>query len=129
MSSNRSKGTRPEVALRKALWASGLRGYRANLRSVAGTPDVVFTKHRLAVFVHGCFWHACPNCGRFRYPKQNAAYWRQKIEANRVRDAETQRVLIDAGYRTVVVWECEVKKDLAGCVERVRSALAEARES
>ncbi|MFQ3667864.1 MAG: very short patch repair endonuclease [Fimbriimonadaceae bacterium] len=124
MASNRSKGTRPEIALRKAIWAAGLRGYRANLRSLPGTPDVVFTRRRVAVFVNGCFWHACPHCGRFRYPKQNADYWRQKIEANQARDVETREVLEGVGYRVLVLWECEVKKDVAACVDRVRSALA-----
>src|SRR5687767_15564066 len=69
MQGNRSEGTKPELAFRKALWQAGLRGYRKNSKKLPGSPDVVFGKSKLAVFVHRCFWHGCPHCQRNRSPK------------------------------------------------------------
>lgn len=122
MRGNRGKDTRPELALRRALWAAGLRGYRKNVRKLPGTPDVVYGPARLAVFVHGCYWHQCPRCTRNRMPKTNAAYWQAKFATNAERDARQQATLEAAGWRVLVVWECELR-DLAAAVERVRSAL------
>jgi DNA mismatch endonuclease (patch repair protein) len=129
MQGNTSVETGPEIALRRALWAAGLRGYRKNVRKLAGRPDVVFGKAKLAVFVHGCFWHGCPVCTRNRTPKQNAAYWKAKVETNQARDVRNQIDLEAAGYRVLVVWECELKRDrLAASVERIRLALLASEE-
>jgi DNA mismatch endonuclease (patch repair protein) len=125
MSSNRGTGTKPEVAFRKALWAVGMRGYRVNVRKLPGSPDVVFGKRKLAVFVNGCFWHACPQCGRFSFPKKNAEYWRLKIEANQERDSRVAEQLTALGYRVLTVWECEIKKDINACVRLTRLALSQ----
>ena len=122
MRSNRAKDTKPEIALRKALWAAGLRGYRKNVRGLPGTPDVVYGRARLAVFVHGCYWHQCPRCARNRTPKTNRLYWEAKFAANAERDARQLLELEDLGWRTLVFWECEMK-DKASAVERVRAAL------
>lgn len=125
MSSNRSKDTKLELAFRKALWASGLRGYRKNVRRLPGCPDVVFGRHRLAVFINGCYWHGCESCGRFRWPKRNAGFWQSKIERNRMRDAEAIKNLESLGYTAITVWECEIKRSLQGCLERVRMAVSQ----
>jgi DNA mismatch endonuclease (patch repair protein) len=122
MRANRAKDTGPEVALRKALWAAGLRGYRKNVRGLPGVPDVVYGPARLAVFVHGCFWHRCPLCARNVSPKTNAAYWQAKRGQNAERDARNQVALTAMGYRVMVVWECELARDPVGVVARVRAA-------
>ena len=122
MRANRAKDTGPELRLRRALWAAGLRGYRKNVRGLPGTPDVVYGRARLAVFVHGCYWHQCPRCARNRTPKTNALYWRAKFAANAERDARHLGDLDGMGWRTLVIWECELK-DLPSAVARVREAL------
>lgn len=122
MRANRSKDTKPELTLRRALWAAGLRGYRKNVRKLPGTPDVVFGRARLAVLVHGCYWHSCPTCARNRVPKTNAAYWEAKFAGNRERDARNLVALEVLGYRIHVVWECELKK---GGVEAVVALIGE----
>ena len=122
MRANRAKDTKPEITLRKALWAAGLRGYRKNVRGLPGTPDVVYGRARLAVFVHGCYWHQCPRCARNRKPKTNALYWEAKFALNAERDARQLRELDALGWRTLVLWECEMK-DLTGAVARVAEAL------
>lgn len=124
MQANRGRDTKPELALRRALWAAGLRGYRKNVRKLPGTPDVVFGPARLAIFVHGCYWHSCPICTRNRTPKTNAAYWQAKFDQNRERDARDQARLSEAGWRVLVLWECELKpKGLAAAVARVADEL------
>jgi DNA mismatch endonuclease (patch repair protein) len=128
MQGNRSTGTKPEERLRKALWAAGLKGYRKNVRKLPGTPDIVFHKHKLAVFVHGCFWHGCPTCTRNRTPATNSAYWAEKLKGNRERDDRNKAKLEELGWRVLVLWECEVEpKRLEEAVEMVRQAL-QARE-
>jgi DNA mismatch endonuclease (patch repair protein) len=126
MRANRSKGTSPEVALTKALWASGIRGYRKNVLKLPGKPDVVFAKRKLCVFVHGCFWHGCPECGQKRNirPTANGDYWREKMERNRLRDERNVALLERDGWRVVVVWECEIKRDLPAIVQKLTQSLA-----
>lgn len=128
MRANRSKNTAPELTLRRALWAAGVRGYRVHLRTLAGKPDLAFTRRRLAVFVHGCFWHGCPDCATRRNlkPTQNAAYWAAKIAENQRRDERNHASLEALGWRVVVVWECELKRDLAEIVARIDAFLQRA---
>ncbi len=128
MRANRSKDTKPELALRRALWAAGLRGYRKNVRRLPGTPDVVYGRAKLAVFLHGCYWHQCPRCTRNRVPKTNAAYWEAKFAGNVARDARQHAELVTAGWQVLVVWECELKADLQAIVNRVRDGLLSARD-
>jgi DNA mismatch endonuclease (patch repair protein) len=104
----RSRDTGPEMKLRKALFARGLR-YRVNVKTLPGTPDLVFPKFRAVLFVHGCFWHGhvCKR-GR-RVPKQNAAYWRAKVARNRARDRTAIVALRKLGWRVKISWECYLK--------------------
>jgi DNA mismatch endonuclease (patch repair protein) len=103
----------------------GLR-YRLHRRDLPGSPDVVFAGRRVALFVHGCFWHG-HDCARgARTPKANADYWIRKIARNRARDADVQRRLAEAGWRPVVVWECELK-DEAQIAERLAAELGASR--
>ena len=85
MSSNKAKDTKPEMILRKKLWSSGLRGYRLHLKEVPGRPDIAFPKRKLAIFVHGCFWHRCPHCN-LPLPKSNREFWKNKFQRNIQRD-------------------------------------------
>ncbi|GIK31881.1 MAG: very short patch repair endonuclease [Armatimonadetes bacterium] len=111
MQANVSADTKPELRLRKALWTAGHRGYRINVRSLPGTPDVVFSRAKLAIFVHGCFWHGCSHCPRNLSPKTNAAFWRAKIEQNKERDTRTSGELERLGFQVVAVWECELAQN------------------
>jgi DNA mismatch endonuclease, patch repair protein len=123
MQANPSRDTRPEMQLRSALHRAGAR-YRVHhaIRVDDRRPvvvDIAFTKHRLAVFVDGCFWHACPVHGEI--PKANRAYWEPKLRRNRERDRETTERLADAGWLAIRTWEHE---DVAVACRRVMAALA-----
>lgn len=107
MSGIRSKNTRIEVNLRKALFAQGFR-YRINDSRLPGKPDIVLPRHRAVVFVHGCFWHG-HDCALFRLPASNTDFWRTKIEANRARDERACCDLDAQGWRVAVVWECALR--------------------
>jgi DNA mismatch endonuclease (patch repair protein) len=124
MAANRGKDTTPELLLRRALWSAGFRGYRTHPKGVPGTPDILFPRCRLAIFVHGCFWHDCPKCGKQTVPKSNSEFWRRKFERTRQRDAAALSSLEASGYTVQVVWECEVKKSLAEVVGGIAGILA-----
>jgi DNA mismatch endonuclease (patch repair protein) len=121
MSANRARDTSPERALREALWRAGLRGYRLNASGVPGRPDIAFHQAKLAIFVHGCFWHACPE--HAHAPKSNARFWEEKFARNRERDARKLGELHAAGWRTIVVWEHDIPAHLDAIVRDVRHAL------
>lgn len=104
----KGRDTKPEVALRKKLFALGYR-YRLNVKTLPGKPDLVLPKYRTVIFVHGCFWHG-HDCKRgARAPKQNADYWREKIARNKARDQKNTLALQKLGWRVITVWECELK--------------------
>ena len=119
MQANRSTETEPERILRSALWEAGLRGYRKNVRKLPGSPDIVFGPLKLAVFVNGCYWHRCPKCTRNIHPKTNSKYWKTKFKGNVARDKRNTKALREMGYRVIVVWECELKKDPRAAIQRV----------
>ena len=104
----KAKDTAPELAVRKTLTRLGAR-YRLHRKDLPGKPDIVMPGRRLAIFVHGCFWHG-HDCARgARVPKQNRDYWLAKVARNRARDAHSQAALNAAGWRVETVWECEIK--------------------
>lgn len=109
MSKIKSKDTKPEVILRKYLYAQGFR-YRINVKNLLGTPDIVMKKYKLVIFVNGCFWHGHENCSRFRYPKSNIEYWIPKIEKNIQRDRLIKETLISQDWSAITIWECMLKK-------------------
>lgn len=120
MSRIRGENTRPEVALRKALYAGGLRGYRIHYK-LPGKPDIVMPQKRLAVFVDGCFWHRCPRC--FQKPETNADFWKQKIDGNVERDNKmTERLRADS-WRVIRFWEHDIRKNLNKCCRHVLTEL------
>ncbi|KQW82564.1 very short patch repair endonuclease [Brevundimonas sp. Root1279] len=104
----KGRDTRPELAVRRILREAGI-GYRLGGAGLPGRPDLVMKGRRVALFVHGCFWHGhdCPRGAR--QPKANADYWIAKIDRNRRRDAEAEAALDGAGWRVVTVWECAMK--------------------
>jgi DNA mismatch endonuclease, patch repair protein len=108
MASIRKRDTRPEMAVRRALHAQGLR-FRLHRSDLPGTPDVVLPGRRLAVFVHGCFWHQHPGCSWSRMPSGNTSYWGPKLARNIERDTKARRQLETLGWRVIVVWECEAR--------------------
>ena len=113
MSRIRARDTAPELSLRRALRAIGCTGYRLHYAKVPGRPDVAFVGRKVAVFVHGCFWHGCPHCAQ-RKPKSNSDFWTRKLQANKARDARKVRALRKAGWQVITVWECRVTKDAEG---------------
>ena len=118
MRANRSRDSKPELAVRSAVHAFGLR-YRVDVRPVAGLrrkADLVFTRARVAVFVDGCFWHGCS--AHHTVAETNAEFWAAKVARNRDRDRETDRLLAEAGWRVVRVWEHE---DPVAAADRVRA--------
>lgn len=125
MSRNRAKDTAPELALRKALWAAGHRGYRLHARGVPGRPDVVFSPAKLAIFVHGCFWHGCPM--HSRAPQSNSRFWKEKFARNVARDVRKETELLAAGWTVLTFWEHDVREDLPGVVRKIGRALARSR--
>ena len=104
-----SDGTKPELVFRKYLFSQGFR-YRKNYKKLPGRPDIVFIKKKIAIFVHGCFWHQHKNCKRANIPKSNKEYWVPKIERNKARDKQNIAELKKLKWKVLVVWECEVKK-------------------
>ena len=107
MSNIRGKDTKPELLIRHALHAKGLR-YRLHVKDIPGRPDMVFPRFRAVVFVHGCFWHG-HDCSLFHLPGTRTKYWKEKIEKNRKRDNEVAAMLLDSGWRYLVVWECAIR--------------------
>jgi DNA mismatch endonuclease, patch repair protein len=105
----RSKHTGPELALRRALHRCGLR-YRLHCRDLPGAPDIVFRSARLAIFVHGCFWHQHAGCRYAARPKSRHDYWEPKFERNIERDRKVEEHLMLAGYRVLVIWECQLAR-------------------
>ena len=122
MSAVKGRNTKPELVVRKRLFARGLR-YSLHSKSLPGKPDLVFRRYRAVVFIHGCFWHG-HDCHLFKWPQSNSAFWRKKINRNRTVDARTVEELRAAGWRTMIVWECAVRgvseKQLDRVADRVK---------
>lgn len=109
MSRIRSKNTKPEELVRKYLFAQGFR-YRKNDSRLPGKPDIVLPKYKTVIFINGCFWYGHKGCRYFVWPKNNAAFWKEKIERNIQRDLLNHRSLTDQGWYIIDVWECQLKK-------------------
>lgn len=109
MSRVAAKNTSAEMRVRRAVHAQGLR-YRVHRRDLPGTPDIVFPRHGLVVFVHGCFWHRHPGCKKATTPKSRIEFWRDKFDRTVERDRYAVTGLEALGWRVAVIWECETKK-------------------
>ena len=110
MSRIKGKDTKPEVLVRQFLFSKGLR-FRKNDKRYPGHPDIVLPKFNTIIFVHGCFWHLHENCRYAVMPSSNTDYWKNKLIGNRNRDKHNEELLISMGWKVIVVWECELKKD------------------
>ena len=108
MSRIKNKNTKPEEIVRKYLFANGFR-YRKNDKRLPGHPDIVLPKYRTVVFVNGCFWHGHTECKYFVWPKNNAEFWKNKIETNIKRDKLKNEQLAGLGWHVITVWECEIR--------------------
>ena len=128
MSANKGKNTKPEVILRKCLWHQGIKGYRVNWKKEPGSPDICFPDKRVAIFVHGCFWHRCPIC-KLPLPRTNTEFWQAKFDRNQERDHRKRTALEEMGWRVIVIWECQIKKDLDGCIEIILTTLGQSKTS
>lgn len=112
MQAVKDRDTGPEMAVRRAVHALGYR-YRLHRRDLPGCPDIVLPRLRKIIFINGCFWHG-HDCSRgSRVPKTNKEYWMTKITLNRKRDSEAYSALRDQGWQVMILWECELKKDLS----------------
>lgn len=107
MSRIRGRDTVPELVVRSYLHRRGLR-FRLHRRDLPGRPDIVLPAYRVAILVHGCFWHGHAGCKRASLPKTRVSFWAEKIAANRERDARSIRALEALGWRPLIVWECEI---------------------
>lgn len=103
------KNTQPEIVVRRLLHKIGYR-FRLNNQRLPGTPDVVLKKYKTVIFVQGCFWHRHQKCKRSNTPKTHQLYWQNKFRQNIARDKRNQSLLREAGWKVIVVWECEIKE-------------------
>jgi DNA mismatch endonuclease (patch repair protein) len=122
MSANKAKETGPEVTLRKALWQAGFTGYRKNWRKAPGTPDIAFPVKKIAIFVNGCFWHRCPKCN-LPLPKSNRRFWKEKFGKNVLRDKAKLKKIRSQKWRALVIWECDLKRNLPKMVNKIGTLL------
>ena len=128
MSRIRSKKTKPELALRKALFARGFR-FRVNDKRLPGKPDIVLPKNKTVIFVHGCFWHKHVSCKYAYTPKTNTQFWIDKITSNVERDKINTEKLTFAGWNVLIVWECEIrhtyKHDIEPLIDNLINSMLE----
>lgn len=123
MSKIRSKDTKPEIALRKALWILGLK-YRVNVKKLPGSPDILMRKYKLAIFVDGEFWHGYNWNERKHKLKANKEFWISKIERNMQRDKLNEEKLSLLGFNILRFWDHEIKKDISNCIDRILSQIS-----
>ncbi len=109
MSHIRCKDTKPELIVRKHLFSRGFR-YRKNDKRLPGKPDIVLPKYKTVIFINGCFWHKHEGCKYFVWPKNNAEFWKNKIEGNVLRDNKSICELETRGWNVIIVWECQLKE-------------------
>lgn len=110
MSQIRSKNTKPELLVRKLLFANGFR-YRIHSKDLPGKPDIALKKYKTAIFIHGCFWHGHERCKYFVVPKTRTEWWINKINRNRELDKINSKKLKQLGWKTINIYECQLKKD------------------
>lgn len=125
MAAIKSTGTKPEMVVRSLVHRMGYR-YRLHASDLPGKPDLVFRPRRKVIFVHGCFWHQHPKraCKDARLPRSNKSYWRPKLDRNVIRDAANTAALKKAGWRVLVLWECEVERDGPALERRIKRFLS-----
>lgn len=126
MSRIRGSDTVPELAVRRGLHRAGFR-FRLHQRQLPGRPDLVLARYRAVIFVHGCFWHRHQGCPFAYRPKSRTRFWREKFRQNKARDQRQEQELRDCGWRVLVVWECDLRKepDRSKTIKRIECWLRE----
>jgi DNA mismatch endonuclease (patch repair protein) len=109
MSQIKGKDTKPEMAVRKFLFANGFR-YTLHNTKLPGKPDIVLKKYNTVIFVNGCFWHGHKGCKYFVYPRSKAEWWTDKITTTQIRDKNNRKLLQKDGYKVITIWECEINR-------------------
>jgi len=122
MSLIRGRDTKPELLVRSLLHRLGYR-FRLHRKDLPGRPDIVLPRYQSAIFVHGCFWHLHSGCAAGRLPTKNQEFWRAKLEGNRARDQRKEQRLRELGWTVIVLWECDIEKDLEGVADRLEREL------
>lgn len=124
MASVRNKGTVPEFRLRKALFRMGYR-YKINDKTLPGSPDIVLSKYKTVIFVHGCFWHGHPGCGKAIRPNSNIEFWKSKIWKNKLRDQKANSELRKLGWNILTIWDCELRnnKSFSSLIDQINKIL------
>ncbi|MBP6237489.1 MAG: DNA mismatch endonuclease Vsr [Saprospiraceae bacterium] len=124
MSRIRSQDTKPEMLVRKFLFANGFR-YRIHVKSLPGNPDIVLPKYKAVIFINGCFWHGHTDCKYFVVPKTRTEFWLSKIQKNISNDFLNHNKLEQEGYTVIIIWECEVKNKsiFENLVQKIKSPL------
>ena len=115
MAAVHSKNTSSELLVRRFLWSNGVR-YRIHFADLPGKPDIVLPRCKLAIFVHGCFWHGHENCSLGRLPKSRVDYWKSKIATNKKRDRSVRMKLGSEGWRILVIWHCQLRTKKAASI-------------
>jgi len=110
MSHISGKDTKPEILVRSLLHRMGYR-FRLHKKNMPGKPDIVLPKHKKVIFVHGCFWHGHKNCPRSKRPSTNVKFWNKKIDGNIERDKKNIKSLEYLGWKTLIIWTCEIKNE------------------
>lgn len=110
MSAIRAKDTAPELLVRRMLLSVGIRGYRLHPKQIPGRPDIVFSRKRAAIFIHGCFWHGCSYC-KPKLPKTHRVFWKKKILANQLRDVRKIKDLKNSGWQCFIIWACRLRTE------------------
>ncbi len=127
MSRIRSSNTKPEMLVRKFLHANGYR-YSLHSKKLPGKPDMVLTKYKTLIFVHGCFWHGHANCRYYAVPKTRTDWWLNKINTNKTNDAKAVKALKKDGWKVIEIWECglkaaKIEKTLEGLLKKIDTAM------
>ena len=120
MSSIKDRNTKPELAIRKVMWNNGIKGYRLHWKKVPGKPDIAFPSKKVAIFVNGCYWHKCPNCNPST-PKSNVEFWNNKFQKNVERDKRKVQQLKQLDWKVLILWECQIIKNMDICVDKIKS--------
>lgn len=117
MAGIKGKDTKPEIAIRKALFKKGYR-YRLHRKDLPGKPDIVLPKYRAIIFVHGCFWHV-HDCYLFKWPSTRQEFWKEKLDRNKDRDQQHLTLLVEKGWKILVIWECAWKGKYKRSLEEI----------
>lgn len=120
MSRIRSRNTKPEMIVRSLIYNNGYR-YRIHQKRLPGCPDIVFSKSKKVIFIHGCFWHYHKNCREGRIPSSNSEKWKYKLNNNVINDNKNKKKLLSMGWKVLVLWECEIERNIFNVYKQIKS--------